>query len=472
MTLRGSALLPLGAVLLMAALVVGGATGLSLQNGGSTVDAFESGVGALAAAGIVVLSFTVRPAWPLSLGLAAAAFSGHWQDMGIPVAVDRLLLLSAIAAVVLREARARSHALRSEPVHWLLAVVGLYALVSAVLVGTLDDEVSRFALLDRFSLVAFGLFFVAPVAFRDPVDRQILLGVLVALGAYLGLTALVETVGPRGLLFPRYIDDPTVGIHFDRARGPFTESVGNGLVMTACGIAAGIAAVTWRDRRLRGLAALVVGLCALGALLTLTRAVWLGAVVGTVALLASTGQTRRFLGPALVLGLVTVLAAFAVIPGLGGRAEARTNDDRPLWDRQNSNAAAARMLSERPTLGFGWGEFRLESLAYYRQGPDYPLTFVTDVHNVYLSNAVELGVLGASLWLLALLIAVVTGIRLRGPPELRPWKIGLVGVAAGYLVAAGTTPLAFTLPTLLLWTWAGLARGPRTATRRPEALPS
>jgi len=39
--------------------------------------------------------------------------------------------------------------LRTEPIHWLLGLVTLYALVSAVFAGTLDDTIARYALIDR-----------------------------------------------------------------------------------------------------------------------------------------------------------------------------------------------------------------------------------------------------------------------------------------------------------------------------------
>jgi O-antigen ligase len=307
--------------------------------------------------------------------------------------------------------------------------------------------------------------------FREARDRQILLGVLVALGAYLGLTALIETTGPRGLLIPRYIDDPTVGIHFDRARGPFAEAVGNGLVLYACAVASVIAAIEWKTPTLRRGALLVASLCLLGTLLTVTRAVWLGVIVGTIVALLWAHETRRFAIPAVVIGVTGVLLAFAAIPDLQVRADRRQNDQRPLWDRKNSDSAALRMVDARPLLGFGWGKFRTESADYYRQADDYPLTRVRDVHSVYLANAVELGLVGTALWLAALVWAIGAGVLRRGPPDLRPWQIGLLAVAVSYAVAAATTPLSFTLPTLLMWAWAGLcwAGADRARTARSEA---
>jgi O-antigen ligase len=375
--------------------------------------------------------------------------------MGIPVPFDRVLVLSGIASALVREWRERQ-ALRTRPIDWLLVVVGGYALCSAVLAGTIDESSPRFNLLDRFSLVAFLAFFVAPFAFRDARDRQILLGTLVALGGYLGLTALIETVGPRSVLVPAYIDDPLVGIHFDRARGPFAEAAANGMILYACAIASVIAALTWRDRRLRGTAVAVAALCLLGTLLTVTRAIWIGTVAGTIIALLAARETRRYVPGAVVAGAAVVLVAFAAIPGLQAQAEERRENDRPVWARQNSNAAALRMLDEKPTFGFGWGTYRTESREYFRQAEDYPLVFIRDVHNLYLGNAVELGLFGAGIWLFALVWAVGGGITRRGPPDLRPWKIGLLGMACMYLVVGSTTPLSFTLPTLLLWTWAGI----------------
>jgi O-antigen ligase len=117
------------------------------------------------------------------------------------------------------------------------------------------------------------------------------------------------------------------------------------------------------------------------------------------------------------------------------------------------------MIRERPVLGWGWGRFRTDSRDFYRQSPDYPLSFVRGLHNVYLTMAVELGLLGAELWLLAIAVVLFGAIFRRGPPSLRPWKLGLIAVAVSYGLTAISTPLAYAGPTLLLWTWAGVAWG-------------
>jgi O-antigen ligase len=232
--------------------------------------------------------------------------------------------------------------------------------------------------------------------------------------------------------------------------------------MYACAIASVIAFVKWQDRRWRAFALFVAGLCMLGTLFSLTRAVWIGAAVGAPLALASVRQTRRFLVPVMAAGLVLVALALAAIPGLAARVDRRRNDNtETVWARRNSNAAAIRMVEARPLLGFGWGRFAKDSTPYYRQSQDYPLTLLPALHNVYLQNAVELGVIGVSLWVFALLWAIGGAILRRGPPELRPWKIGLLALALGQLAAWATAPARYVLPTILLWLWAGVAWGGR-----------
>lgn len=458
---HGAPLSPRAALLLMgaAAAAAAGVAAMAVSSAGPGIDGFERIAGALAGLAAVALALAARPAWSLSIGLALSVFSSHWDEMGSPVAFDRLFIGSAIVSTLVRERIRSPHALRTRPIDWVLAVVAVYAIGSSLLANTWQFEDVRFALLDRLSVLGFVLFFVAPKAYREERDRQILLGALVTLGGYLGLTALFEEVGPEALVLPDYINDPSVGTHYGRSRGPFAEAAANGLVLYACIVASVIAAFTWRDRRLRQVAVVVAALCALGILLTVTRAAWIAGGAATLVTMLAVRDTRRFVIPAAAAVGAGVLLAFAVIPGLQGEAEDRANDDRPIWDRQNSNAAALRMLADKPVLGFGWGRFPWNSGEYYRQSPDYPLTSVTNLHNMYLANAVELGLLGALLWLGAAVVAVVGSITRRGPPELRPWKIGLIAWAVAYAISALSTPLGFVLPTLLLWTWAGLARG-------------
>ena len=410
---------------------------------------------------IVVL---VEPSITLTAGLGLSMFSGNWGQMGIPVALDRVILFAAVAGVALRAISDPRYRPRLRPVHGVLAVAALYVAASAYLSGTLDQHSAVFALLDRYGLISFVLFLVAPVAFATDRQRSHLLVGLVAAGAYLGITALLQEVNLDQLVIPGYITDPHVGIHANRARGPFVEAAAMGLALFACAVAAVMAAARWRDRA-RELAIGVAILCLAGVLFTVTRQAWLGAAVGSLVGLAATPRLRAYAGPLIASGVLLVFVAFAVIPGLEERAGSRANDQLPVWDRLNSDRAGVAMVAARPLLGFGWGKFAEESEPYYKQAATYPLTQVQQLHSVFLSNAVELGVIGALIWAAGLFMAVGGAILRRGPPDLEPWRLGLLAFFACWLVVSNFTPLGYTFGNYLLWVWAGLVGG--AALQRP-----
>jgi putative inorganic carbon (HCO3(-)) transporter len=442
---------------LLGVLCAAGVALASLQ-AGNHANAFEQAAAILAGACIVAAGVFVPPSWTLSAALVLTVFNGDWRLMGISAPIDRIALLAGGLGIVLRELRA-GRGLRTQPVHWLLMLSATYAVTSGVLAGTLGDPATKFSLLDRFGLIPYLAFFAVPFAFRTAADRRVLLAALVGLGAYLGVTALLETTGPSALVIPGYITDPTVGIHFDRARGPFLEANAMGLALFGCGVASVIAAVTWADRRWRRFAWAVAALCTLGIVFTLTRGTWLAAIAGALVALLSAHRTRRVVLPVAAAVAVAVLGAFLVIPGFQAHATNRLNDQSSVWDRSNSNAAALRMIAVHPLFGFGLGEFQFQSADYYRQAPDFPLTSLRNIHNVYLAYATELGLVGGGLWLLTLLVTFGASLRRRGPPDLQPWRLGLIAVAVSWMVTSATEPLSFPFPALLLWAWAGVVYG-------------
>jgi O-antigen ligase len=426
---------------------------------------------AIAAAGAVALLATVDVAVVFSLAIVAAVLSGNSQYVGLPIGPDRLLFAYGLVLLAWRRWRGAEEAVpvRFGAAHWALLLAAAYAVVSALWAGTLLQHRGFYALLDRFGLVPFVMFLLAPAIFRTETHRRVLLVALVALGGYLGVTAVGEYLGIRALVYPKYILDPSLGIHFGRARGPFLEAVANGLALGMCGVAAALALSLWRGRWARLAAGSVLALCLVGAILTLTRAVWLGAALAAAVTLLWVPELRRFAAPAAVAAAGLALGVVLLVPGLAGKADERAGEQRPLWDRYNTNAAAVRMLAEKPILGVGWDHSRDINVQYLRQA-DYPLTGAgLAIHNVFLSQATELGLLGALLWLVGLLLAVGGAIALRAPPELEPWRRALAPIAIVWFVAANFGPLGYAFPTLLLWTWAGIVWGPRGTARASAA---
>ncbi len=427
------------------------ATGVGLSRG--TADGYLAATGVLVACGGVVAAVLVSPAVTISAGIALEVFSGQFSQLGSPVGIDRVVVVAGIVAAVARDVRRRDGRLRVSGVHVLLLAIGAYGLISALFAEQLVSN-AVFGLVDYLGLLPFALFFIAPAAFPTERERNILLSTLVGVGLYLGITAVLETTGPASLIVPGYIADPSVGIHFGRARGPFVEAAGDGLAMFGCGVAAAIALARWRRGRWLAWAALLA--CVFGVVYCLTRQVWVAAALGTVAGMVARRELRVWLIPAALVGVVAVGGAIALVPGLSERASTRVNDRRPVWDRLNSDNAALRMIADRPLLGHGWYTFGTESLRYYRQAPDRPVTTVGRVHNVFLSYAAELGVLLCVAWVIALGLALMGGLRRRGPPDLDDWRSGLVAFAVAWAVVANFTPMGYAFAHSLLWLWAGL----------------
>jgi O-antigen ligase len=427
------------------------------------------------AAGTAYVFWHLDPAWSISAGVALSVFSGNWERLGLPggtgIVPDRALLALGVLAVLVRAPGARNlPPIRSRASYWALAAAAAYAIGSAIWAGTLIQERGGFLLIERFTLIGFVVFAVAPVIFAETRQRLILLATMVALGAYLGSQALFQTIGADALVFPKYILDPDIGHHPDRARGPFVEAEANGLALFACAVAAAMAFAMWRRAGARWFAGAVGFVCAAGCLFTVSRAIWVGSLLGAIVALAAFEELRRYIFPLIVAAIVMIGAAFVVIPGLADKAERRQSSRLPVWARQNTNNAALRMVADKPLLGFGWSRYQDESLAYFWQSRNTPLTGTeANVHNVVLLNVVELGLVGTALWLVAVVMAVGGAIVSRGPPELRPWRIGLVAIAVQFAVVLNLTPLVQVFPNVLLLLWAGVAI---SWTARPERSPA
>jgi O-antigen ligase len=431
---------------------------------------------AVAVVGILVLRrlWQLPPAVAMCAAIALTVFSGGWAQMGLPGApLNRLLVAFAILQILLRApGAAEMPRIQLRNVHLLLGLTVLYALGSAAASGALGSKDSVLQLFDVFGLTPFLLFVVAPAVFAGQRERNLLLATLVGLGAYLGLTAIFESLGPHSLVFPSYIrgvDAESIGAV--KVSGPFQSPTAMGSACFACAAAGAIALRQWNDRAGRLLAGFVVLACIFGCFLTLERGVWIAAILATVLTALATQSGRRWLAPGVSLSLVALIGVFVVSPALSQRASERATYEQSLWDRQNQTAAGLRMVEAKPLFGFGLGRYETESVDYFRQPSDYPMTgYVHDIvigvpdpilplHNTYLSYAVELGLVGGLLWLASILWAVGTAIFIPGPATLRPWKLGLLAISVFFLVVCFVDPHTAPFPMVLMFVWAGLATG-------------
>jgi putative inorganic carbon (HCO3(-)) transporter len=426
---------------------------------------------ALAAGAVAIVAayalWRAPPAYTLSAGLFCSVFAGNWTAMGLPAKLppDRILETLGIIAVALRLPGVAERRLRPDRVHVLMVVMVMYVAMNAIIAAGAVRIPASFILLDGVGVYPFLLFLVAPVAFANAEDRNVLLVALVCLGAYLGLTALMETLHLNSLVFPKYILNPLYGdpSTAGRARGPFAAAVQNGFGLYACVVGAALAVALWRSWYARATAAAVGFLCLLGTLFTEQRSVWIATAAATLLAFVIVPKLRRWVLPALTLATLAVIAAISVIPGLSADLHTRVVDNIPVWERLNLNVAAEHMVLAKPIFGFGWGTFAAASSPYFKQSDSYPLVYTTVVHNVYLSFAAELGLVGLLLWLLVLAAGVGGAVR-SAVFALRPWRAGLLAYAAFYFIVIAFVPPPTSFPPQFLWLLAGLVRGQHSRT--------
>ncbi len=402
------------------------------------------------------------------VGLICSVLSGHAWRLGLPLSPDRILVPAGMVLLLIIH-RHRAGGLRWRAVHSLMAATVLWVAWSALGAGTLWTSYGAFALLDRLVL-PFALFTAAPLLFSNAALRDVLLKALVVLGIYLGGTAVLEMVGPTSLVVPRYIMDPGAGILFGRARGPFVAAEANGMVLATCFFASGLASTRFSGWW-RAAAVLALPLTGLGVVLTLTRSVWLGTLVGAVVVALTVPALRRRL-PALAVGAVVVVASVPVLaPALSDVLVERLTTQRSVHDRQNTNAAGLRAVAEHPLTGVGWVRFLEVGTDYVRQDDDFPVTNVRiEIHNVVLARAAETGLPGAALWVGAVLAGPVRAARRLTPTgtggvdrhgaDLAGWRLVLIGTGAVWLSCIMLSPVPYPLPNYLLWLLSGIVARP------------
>lgn len=392
--------------------------------------------------------------WMLIAFVPMNAFAGHWGYMGVPGPVDRAVLAGIILFTFLERNHPVFQGFSFRGLHVAMVAMVAWTAWSAFNHGTLTTSNGFYALLDRLA-VPFFLFSVSAYLLRPPLAREIMLRVLTVFGVYLGGTACLEMLGGRALVFPAFIVNESLGIQPDRARGPFLASEADGVVLVVCAAAAIVVAMTSKGlMRLTALCAAPLTL--LGALLTLTRSVWLGMIVVVAVAALWYPQVRKPLGMACGAGVAAIVVGLAAVAPLREAIIDRLTTQRSLDDRANTNEAAFRILAERPFEGIGWGRFLDEGIDWVRIAESYPVTNVgIEVHNVPLSRAAELGIPAALLWCLIVLFGPVRAVLRQSTDSLYHWRYVATVALLAWVPPTMLSPNPYPLPNNIIWILTG-----------------
>ena len=274
---------------------------------------------------------------------------------------------------------------------------------------------------------------------------------------YLSAISVFALLGWKALIFPRFILDEGLGIHFDRARGPFLQAVANGLCLTVLAL---VALHSYQRGRLRGLLALsLAGLVPIAVLATKTRAVWLSAIL-SLAVLAFLRFDRRLRRVAVFLLIIAAgaLAANGLWRVGSGEMNTRLGERSPVEFRAEMYRAGWQMFLEKPLFGWG-GDAEIQPEIAKRVSNFRPEYFI--FHNTYLEIAVRYGVVGVSLygWLLWSLLRL--GLRRSFVPETGSFLDGSFNpiwlvIMSAYLLNASVVVMNYQFPNAYLYGLAGV----------------
>ena len=254
-------------------------------------------------------------------------------------------------------------------------------------------------------------------------------------GIYLGLIGIAENRNWYALIFPKYIFTSEQTEFLGRARGPFLNPVSNGLhLVTAL-------AVTWSfymstNHRKKHLILGGLAIMLLGVLFTLTRSVWMGALLGAGLLVWVPSQLRQRGIMIAVGGLVALLMVSSL-----GKSLISFKRDKEVTIEEMSKSASLRpifarvafdMCRDRPLWGFGFGQYSRHRAFYakrYQTGAEEILELDHAIeyfqHNVFLSYMVDTGLFGMSWLILVMGNMVLIGVEL--------WKNRFMSPMARYM---------------------------------------
>jgi putative inorganic carbon (hco3(-)) transporter len=301
------------------------------------------------------------------------------------VAFCALVLLLYVRLCILRQP------LRTYPVTWPLLGLLLIGLWDAL---TQPYDPQAWSLFAAKWTVPFVLFHIAGLVFQDDSSLRKLEIFLLMVLVYLTAISILWLIGAKSVMFPQFITDEGIGIHADRARGPFLQAVANGVCLNLLGL---IALDSFRRRKLPGLVAAVLFFAVpLALLATKTRAVWISAAL-SVLVLACFGSTLRLRRIA-VTWCVAATVGLGILFLYGSRGDAiaeRALDRSPVDFRNEMYRAGWQMFTQKPALGWG-NEWLIQPEVEKRISTFHPEYYV--FHNTFLELAVQRGLLGLGLY--------------------------------------------------------------------------
>ena len=374
--------------------------------------------------------FLITTMWPSS---QVWLFSG--VAMLPIITLDRIVWLTLLVVFILQWRQGKLDKLPPDFIEYCM-----FALVVIILLNmyvhktyTTENAISQtlgagrpqfYAVLGGFVYPFLG-YFIMRRGVRTKAQANAFLTGVGLISIYLGVIGLGEAWHQDWLVFPKYILDPKVGIHWGYVRGPFLNASWDGLAMVM-----GLPILLWlffgsRDVR-RWFWSLGIAVIGVTLAYVFQRAVWIGAAAALgIAMLA--WPKRRLI----LLGLVILVAAvggLALPKTLEERIQARWGDVENIEYRLRVGESTWTMIADNLATGVGFYRLQTELV-------NAGLASHYSSHNTPLTLWAELGLLGFIPYLLIFILLLVKSGKAYWQFSWARIRIGgLWGITAAYVI--------------------------------------
>ncbi len=345
--------------------------------------------------------------------VANAVWGTYYLSFRIPglfdLSIDRMIFVLLSAALIAGIYSGKYPTGSGYAIELLMSAFSCICIVSMIRFGfkpDLPQFPSPWNLFMTGYLFPFLVFAVAKMTVSREYDLVLVFNTLFYFSVYLVALSFLEFFDMRGAIYPRYIADPEILIHLDRARGPFLNSAFNGTAIVM-GFASGIHLLTRRSGFGKALHLLLLSLFVPAVFFTQTRSVYLCFLIVLLGLLffyrTSFPKWKIFSLPLALL----LIFAMAGAPKLASE-ERRAGGVYQVEEVHERIALIRRsviMFMDRPFFGFGFGRFLPASMAQYRAVVAGPESAEEQVqHNHILGLLVEVGLTGLAIYLSIIVI--------------------------------------------------------------------
>jgi O-antigen ligase len=331
------------------------------------------------------------------------------------VTIPRIGIVVLVALLIAMMALGRINIRHAWPVSGFFIAVAVYFFLSAVISGFATRSVVsvHYRLIGGY-IFPFAVFALLLHAINNERDFKRLAIFFAMISGYLTFTGWCEQFGITALVFPRFINDSSVGIHWGRVRGPFVMSAAMGLTLVYCFF--NNLVLARNVRRGRWILYALNGAMLPAIFWTETRSVWLSFVLCLLIwALYSRWGTSRVVSVSALLALSLMIAVVNMDNFISAeRAKGGLTDVEPILLRIGLAQMSWDILMQHPLFGVGFGHFRDFAPAFAKDpsSPFYAFGTTALEHNNLLSIAAETGIVGVVLYLVMLYYLLRFSVRL------------------------------------------------------------